>query len=59
VRTPRLSGDEGASSVEYGLVVTAIAAVVVVVVIAFGQNVTSLFTHTCDRVSEQVDKHTC
>jgi pilus assembly protein Flp/PilA len=39
--------DEGASAVEYGLLVAAIAAVIVVVVFALGGLVKDKFSHTC------------
>jgi len=45
--------DEGASAVEYGLLVVAIAAIIVLVVAALGQNVFGLFSHTCDSLSAQ------
>jgi pilus assembly protein Flp/PilA len=40
--------DEGASAVEYGLLVAAIAAVIVGVVFAIGTNVNDAFTTTND-----------
>lgn len=46
-----LRQDEGASAVEYGLLVAAIAAVIVVVVFAFGSIVRQVFTNTCTQVS--------
>jgi pilus assembly protein Flp/PilA len=39
--------DEGASAVEYGLLVAAIAAVIVVIVFALGSVVKSKFQSTC------------
>jgi pilus assembly protein Flp/PilA len=39
--------DDGASAVEYGLLVAAIAAVIVVVVFALGSVVKSKFHNTC------------
>jgi pilus assembly protein Flp/PilA len=42
--------DEGASAVEYGLLLAAIAAVIVFAVFALGGAVTGLFKQSCDRV---------
>jgi pilus assembly protein Flp/PilA len=38
--------DQGASAVEYGLLIAAIAAIIVGVVFLIGQNVLAGFTHT-------------
>ena len=46
-------GEEGASSVEYGLLITGIAALIVAAVFTFGGGVTHLFQDTCDRVASQ------
>jgi pilus assembly protein Flp/PilA len=42
--------EEGASAVEYGLLVAAIAAVIVVIVFALGGVIKDAFQHTCDTV---------
>ena len=42
--------DDGASAVEYGLLVAAIAAVIIVVVFAFGGIVRDVFQDTCDEL---------
>ncbi len=42
--------DDGASAVEYGLLVAAIAAVIVVIVFALGNVVKSKFQSTCNTV---------
>jgi pilus assembly protein Flp/PilA len=42
--------DEGASAVEYGLLVAAIAAVIVVVVFALGGLVKDKFSKTCGNI---------
>jgi pilus assembly protein Flp/PilA len=47
----RAKNDEGASAVEYGLLVAAIAAVIVVVVFALGGIVHSIFSSTCSSIS--------
>ncbi len=43
--------DEGASAVEYGLLVAAIAAVIVIIVFALGGVIKEVFQNTCDTVS--------
>jgi pilus assembly protein Flp/PilA len=43
--------DEGASAVEYGLLVAAIAALIVLVVFALGGVVKGVFSNTCSKVS--------
>ena len=48
-----VSSDSGASAVEYGLLVAAIAAAVVVVVFLLGDVVTSMFTETCTSVNTE------
>jgi pilus assembly protein Flp/PilA len=47
------SGDEGASAVEYGLIVFAIAALIVVIMFALGGVVKDLFGRSCDAVATQ------
>lgn len=42
--------DEGASAVEYGLLVAAIAALVVIIVFALGGVVQEVFQNTCDDI---------
>jgi len=53
--------DKGASAVEYGLLIAAIAAVIVVIVFALGSVVKSKFQKTCDLVANTsaADKTTC
>jgi pilus assembly protein Flp/PilA len=46
-----VNGEAGASAVEYGLLIAAIAAVIVVVVFALGSVVKSKFQKTCNGVS--------
>jgi pilus assembly protein Flp/PilA len=46
-----VNGDAGASAVEYGLLIAAIAAVIVVVVFALGSVVKSKFSNTCKGVN--------
>ncbi len=47
--------DEGASAVEYGLLVAAIAALIVIVVFALGKVVNEVFKKTCDNVTNAVN----
>ena len=42
--------DEGASAVEYALLVAAIAALIVVVVFAFGGLINNIFKDTCNTI---------
>ena len=44
------SEDEGASAVEYGLLVAAIAALIVIIVFALGGLVRDVFRSTCDNI---------
>jgi pilus assembly protein Flp/PilA len=45
--------DEGASAVEYGLLVAAIAAVIVIIVFALGGVIKKTFKDTCDTVANK------
>ena len=42
--------ERGASAVEYGLLIAGIAALIVVVVFAFGDTLTGIFSDTCEKV---------
>jgi pilus assembly protein Flp/PilA len=46
-------GDDGASAVEYGLLVAAIAALIVVVVFALGTLVNKTFNDTCNGIKNK------
>jgi pilus assembly protein Flp/PilA len=46
--------DTGASAVEYGLILASIAAVIAIVVFAFGGTVRDLFTESCATIDSQV-----
>jgi pilus assembly protein Flp/PilA len=48
VRNLKKKDDEGASAVEYGLLVAAIAAIIILVVFALGTFVKGAFKDTCD-----------
>jgi pilus assembly protein Flp/PilA len=41
----------GASAVEYGLLIAGIAAIIVVIVFAFGQTLQNVFADTCQAVA--------
>jgi pilus assembly protein Flp/PilA len=43
--------DEGASAVEYGLLIAAIAAVIVIIVFALGGVIQNVFSKTCNEVN--------
>lgn len=45
--------DEGASAVEYGLLVAAIAALIVIIVFALGGLVRGIFQDTCKKISSK------
>jgi pilus assembly protein Flp/PilA len=50
-RTPR--DDTGASAVEYGLLIAAVAAVTVIILFALGGVVRDLFSSSCTRIDSQ------
>jgi len=43
--------EDGASAVEYGLLVAAIAALIVVIVFALGGVIRNVFSNTCDTIT--------
>jgi len=45
--------DDGASAVEYGLLVAGIAALIVAVVFLFGGMIKGVFDHTCNTIQTQ------
>ncbi len=45
--------EDGASAVEYGLLVAAIAALIVIIVFALGGVVQDVFKDTCDKIKTQ------
>ena len=49
----RRDDDEGASAVEYGLLVAAIAAIIILLVFAVGKFVKQGFQDTCDNFKSQ------
>jgi pilus assembly protein Flp/PilA len=50
-RLVRRNREDGASAVEYGLLVAAIAAIIVLIVFAIGKFVKAGFAKTCDGLS--------
>jgi pilus assembly protein Flp/PilA len=46
--------EEGASAVEYGLLVAAIAALIVLIVFAFGGLIKGVFNGTCNTIDSNV-----
>jgi pilus assembly protein Flp/PilA len=46
----RIRDDRGVTSVEYGLIAAAIAAVIVIIVFALGANVVALFDHFVNKL---------
>ena len=57
-RTARLE-ERGASAVEYGLLIAGIAALIVLVVYAFGGVLNVVFDHTCDKVGASASAGNC
>ena len=53
-RVPPESPERGASSVEYGLLIAGIAAVLVLALYALGGITLSMFDHTCDEIDPHV-----
>jgi pilus assembly protein Flp/PilA len=47
------SREDGASAVEYGLLITGIAAIIFAVVLLFGGFIEGMFTETCTTVGAQ------
>jgi pilus assembly protein Flp/PilA len=57
-RRARLN-DRGASAVEYGLLIAGVAALIVIVVYAFGGVLNEVFNATCDSVGSSAGTGTC
>jgi len=53
IRKVTRRGDDGASAVEYGLLVAAIAALVVIIVFALGGLVRDVFQDTCTKIDDR------
>jgi pilus assembly protein Flp/PilA len=52
-------GDEGASAVEYGLIVFAIAAAIVGILWAFSGAVRASYDDSCDRIAAAANQSQC
>ena len=57
--SPTRRNEEGASAVEYGLLIAGIAALIVVVVFAFGGSLKGIFTDTCSKVTASATTKSC
>ena len=51
--------ERGASAVEYGLLITGIAALICAIVFLFGGAVSGLFNDTCDQIMASAGPSTC
>ena len=51
--------ERGATAVEYGLLITGIAALIVVVVFAFGGVVKNIFNNTCNSLGASAGAGSC
>jgi pilus assembly protein Flp/PilA len=51
--------ERGASAVEYGLLIAGIAALIVVIVFAFGGVLRSVFSDTCTSVAQSATNNNC
>ena len=57
MRSQQARTEDGASAVEYGLMITGIAGVIVAAVFLFGGFVGTTFTHSCGTVHDVVVAH--
>jgi pilus assembly protein Flp/PilA len=55
----RHRSERGASAVEYGLLIAGVAAMIVVVVFAFGGGARGLFHGSCSEIYQQQSAGTC
>jgi pilus assembly protein Flp/PilA len=51
--------ERGASAVEYGLLIAGIAALIIVVIFAFGGVLNNLFDNTCGSIANQGNSGSC
>jgi len=58
-RTTQRAKEQGASAVEYGLMIAAIAAVIVGVVFGIGQMVETSFRDTCTKMAGELTPGDC
>jgi pilus assembly protein Flp/PilA len=59
IRNWTKTDEDGASAVEYGLLVAGIAALIVLIVFAFGGVIKSVFTSTCKAVASGASTTGC
>jgi len=59
VRSLSPVAERGASAVEYGLLVSGVAATIAIAVYLFGGGVSRLFTDTCDEVASATATASC
>jgi len=58
-RSVRVSArEDGASAVEYALIVAGVAAVIVVIVVAVGSVLNKSVTNSCDHIKQTLDSNT-
>ena len=50
-----LKDEEGATAVEYGLMVALIAVVIIAAVSLLGETLNNIFSHTGDKIGETID----
>ena len=58
-RLGRRQMDDGASAVEYGLLIAGIAALIVVIVFALGTQIGGLFGNSCGTIRSQIENNSC
>jgi pilus assembly protein Flp/PilA len=51
--------EDGASAVEYGLLVAGIAALIVAIVFALGGTITGLFSDSCGTIAAEIESKSC
>ena len=54
IRKVARRSDDGASAVEYGLLVAAIAALIVIIVFALGGLIRDVFNNTCSKIDTEL-----
>jgi pilus assembly protein Flp/PilA len=59
MRSANKRGEDGASAVEYGLLVAGIAALIVAVVFLFGGAIANLFTNSCGTIGGHITGASC
>ena len=57
--TPEVRDERGASAVEYGLLIAAIAAIIVLVIFALGGVVSGQYSDTCGSVRNALGSNSC